>query len=76
MDRTLLNSSSREIIQQFIHSVVQSHEIATGLKKLTSHGQIVDPHRNGAHTPEAYARHDAERRWRAGAAERRARSGP
>jgi len=38
----LLNSSSRQIIQQFIHSVVQSHEIATGLKKLTSHGQIVD----------------------------------
>lgn len=42
MDRILLNSSSSEIIQQFIHSVVQSHEIATGLKKLTSHEQIVD----------------------------------
>ena len=38
----MLNPSSRQIIQQFVHSVVQSHEIATGLKKLTSHGQIVD----------------------------------
>ena len=38
----MLNSSSSEIIQQFIHSVVQSHEIATGLKKLTSHEQIID----------------------------------
>ena len=38
----MLNPSSRQIIQQFVHSVVQSHEIATGLKKLTSHEQIVD----------------------------------
>jgi len=38
----LLISSSRQIIQQFIDSVVQNHEIATGLKTLTSHDQIVD----------------------------------
>ncbi len=38
----MLNSSPSVIIQQFIHSVVQSHEIATGLKRLTSHEQIID----------------------------------
>lgn len=38
----MLNSTSAPIIEKFIHSVVQSHEIATGLKKLTSHDQIVD----------------------------------
>jgi hypothetical protein len=38
----LLNSRSTPIIEDFIHSVVQSHEIATGLKKLTSHEQIID----------------------------------
>jgi hypothetical protein len=38
----LLSSTSSSIIEKFINSVVQSHEIATGLKKLTSHGQIVD----------------------------------
>jgi hypothetical protein len=38
----LLNSRSTPIIEDFIHSVVQSHEIATGLKMLTSHEQIID----------------------------------
>ena len=38
----MLNFSSTPIIESFIHSVVQSHEIATGLKKLTSHEQIID----------------------------------
>jgi hypothetical protein len=38
----LLSSTSPSIIENFIHSVVQSHEIATGLKKLTSHEQIID----------------------------------
>jgi len=38
----LLSSTSSSIIENFIHSVVQSHEIATGLKKLTSHEQIID----------------------------------
>ena len=38
----MLSSTSSSIIENFIHSVVQSHEIATGLKKLTSHEQIID----------------------------------
>jgi len=38
----LLTSTSSSIIENFIRSVVQSHEIATGLKKLTSHEQIID----------------------------------
>ena len=38
----MLSSTSPSIIENFIHSVVQSHEIATGLKKLTSHEQIID----------------------------------
>ena len=38
----MLNSVSLPIIDEFIRSVVQSHEIATGLKMLTSHEQIVD----------------------------------
>jgi len=38
----LLSSTSSSIIENFIRSVVQSHEIATGLKKLTSHEQIID----------------------------------
>ena len=38
----MLNSASRQGIQQFIDTVVQRHETATGLKKLTSHEQIVD----------------------------------
>ena len=38
----MLNSASLPIIEEFIRSVVQSHEIATGLKKLTSHEQIID----------------------------------
>ena len=38
----MLSSTSSSIIENFIRSVVQSHEIATGLKKLTSHEQIID----------------------------------
>ena len=38
----MLSSTSPSIIENFIHSVVQSHEIATGLKKLTSHEQIIN----------------------------------
>ena len=38
----MLTSTSSSIIENFIRSVVQSHEIATGLKKLTSHEQIID----------------------------------
>jgi hypothetical protein len=37
-----LNSTSAPIIENFIYSVVQSHELATGLKQLTSHEQIID----------------------------------
>ena len=38
----MLSRSSSSVIENFIHSVVQSHELATGLKKLTSHEQIID----------------------------------
>ena len=38
----MLGPTSSSVIENFIHSVVQSHEIATGLKKLTSHEQIID----------------------------------
>ena len=38
----MLNSTSAPIVENFIYSVVQSHELATGLKKLTSHEQIID----------------------------------
>ena len=38
----MLNSASLPIIEEFIRSVVHCHEIATGLKKLTSHEQIID----------------------------------
>ena len=38
----MLSSTSSSIIEKFINSVVQSHEIATGLKRLTSHEQIID----------------------------------
>ena len=37
-----MNTASLPIIEEFIRSVVQSHEIATGLKMLTSHEQIID----------------------------------
>ena len=38
----MLSSTSSSIIKKFVNSVVQSHEIATGLKRLTSHEQIID----------------------------------
>ena len=38
----MLTSNSSSIIQAFIRSVVQSHEMATGLKNLSSHEQIID----------------------------------
>ena len=38
----MLTSNSSSIIEAFIRSVVQSHEMATGLKKLSSHEQIID----------------------------------
>ena len=38
----MLGPTSSSVIENFIHSVVQSHELATGLKKLTSHEQIID----------------------------------
>ena len=42
MDRVLLNSTSHRVILQFVQSVVQNHEVASGLKQLSSHDEIVD----------------------------------